>query len=193
MYVRRRCLGWQPSPGKLGSAGATEPETEETPPPLHKPLNVFSYQLNLNFNHPKRTRSSARRLGGSVARLGSTRVGPARLTSSRGTRSQQRFVFILLCRQALSGQCAWPGRSSKQRFLSSLLPRFFVMFFLLLCCVIRAHAYATRCDVTCGVVMTAIATARPLRSDSRERRRRPRRLGLSRGRPPKEFLLSCEQ
>ena len=75
-----------------GARGGGEP-----PPPLHKPLNIFSYQLNPNFNHPKRTRSSARQLGGSVARLGSARVGPARLTSSRGTRSQQRFVFILLC------------------------------------------------------------------------------------------------
>ena len=59
--------------------------------------HVFSYQLNPNFNHPKRTQSSARRLGGSVARLGSARLCPARLTSSRGTRPQQRSVFILLC------------------------------------------------------------------------------------------------
>ena len=62
-----------------GARGGGEPPLPP-PAPLHMPLNVFSYQLNPNFNHPKRTRSSSRRLGGSVARLGSVRVfGSARL------------------------------------------------------------------------------------------------------------------
>ena len=85
--------------------------------------------------------------------LGSARPG-SRLTSSRRAALAHKGSSSSCC----VVRAVQPLRAKTALLLLLLLllllPRFFDMFFLSFCCVIRAHAYATRRDITCGVVRT---------------------------------------
>ena len=85
--------------------------------------------------------------------LGSARPG-SRLTSSRRAAlahkgsSSSSSCCVVRAVQPLR------AKTAHLLLLLLLLPRFFGMFFLSFCCAIRTHAYATRRDITCGVVRT---------------------------------------
>jgi hypothetical protein len=85
--------------------------------------------------------------------LGSARPG-SRLTSSRRAALAHKGSSSSCC----VVRAVQPLRAKTALLLLLLLllllPRFFGMFFLSFCCAIRAHAYATRRDITCGVVRT---------------------------------------
>ena len=84
--------------------------------------------------------------------LGSARPG-SRLTSSRRAALAHKGSSSSCC-VVRAVRLAGNSEDSASASSSLLPPRFFDMLFLSFCCVIRAHAYATRRDITCGVVRT---------------------------------------